>query len=128
MTTTTRKYRNDVIFIAVLLAVAILVGVGMYFLRDKGDTVTVTVGRGTVYGTYSLSVDQVVEIRTAYGYNRLVIQNGEARIEAADCPTQACVTHSPISHTGQSIACAAHSVVITVSAADHAADTPDIVV
>jgi flotillin len=87
MTTPTRKRRNDVIFIAVLLAVAILLGVGMYFLRGERDSVTVTVD-GNLYGTYPLSVDTTVEIRTAYGYNRLVIQNGEANIVALEKKTE----------------------------------------
>ena len=126
MTTPTRKRRNDVIFIAVLLAVAILLGVGMYFLRGEGDSVTVTVD-GNLYGTYPLSVDTTVEIRTAYGYNRLVIQNGEANIVAADCPDGICADHVAISRMGQSIVCLPHKVVVTV-ATDNTSDAPDIVV
>lgn len=126
MTTPTRKRRNDVIFIAVLLAVAILLGVGMYFLRGEGDSVTVTVD-GNLYGTYRLSVDTTVEIRTAYGYNRLVIQDGEANIVAADCPDGICSDHVAISRMGQSIVCLPHKVVVTV-ATDNTSDAPDIVV
>ena len=126
MTTPTHKRRNDIIFIAVLLAVALLVGVGMYFLRGAGDSVTITVD-GSLYGTYPLSVDTTVEIRTAYGYNRLVIQNGEAKIEAADCPDGICADHVAISRMGQSIVCLPHKVVVTVATAN-TADAPDIVV
>ncbi|MBQ6848984.1 MAG: NusG domain II-containing protein [Clostridia bacterium] len=126
MTTPTRKRRNDVIFIAILLAAAMLLGVGMYVLRSEGDSVTVTVD-GHLYGTYPLSEDTTVDIRTAYGYNRLVIRDGQAKMEDADCPDGICAAHVAISRMGQSIVCLPHKVVVTVAAAV-TADTPDMVV
>lgn len=124
-TTNKQKRRNDVLFIAILVAVAVLLGAGMYFFRGGGDTVTVTVD-GAVYGTYPLSVDTVVDIRTAGGYNRLVIRDGVAVMETADCPDGICAGHRPISRMGQSIVCLPHKVVVTVTTAD--TDGPDIVV
>ena len=124
--TTARKRRNDLIFIALLLAVVVLAGAGMYFLRGEGDTVTVTVD-GALYGTYPLSQDTVVEIATDYGYNRLVIQDGKAKMETADCPDGICADHRPISRVGESIVCLPHKVVATVFSAEPT-DAPDIVV
>lgn len=125
MTDRNRKRRNDLIFIAVLTAVVMLAGAGLYFLRGPGDSVTVTVD-GTPYGTYPLSVDTVVEIATDGGYNRLVVQDGRAVMEAADCPDGICAAHRPISRRGESIVCLPHRVVVTVVTAD--TDGPDIVV
>ena len=124
--TTARKRRNDLIFIALLLAVVVLAGAGMYFLRGEGDTVTVTVD-GALHGTYPLSQDTVVEITTDYGYNRLVIRDGKATMEAADCPDGICADHRPISRVGESIVCLPHKVVATVFSAEPT-DAPDIVV
>ena len=62
-TTDTRKRRNDLIFIAILVVTVAVLGAGMYFLRGGGDTVTVTVD-DALYGTYPLAVDTVVEIAT----------------------------------------------------------------
>lgn len=125
-TTNTRKRRNDVIFIAALLAAVMLLGAGMYFFRGDGDTVTVTVD-GALYGTYPLTVDTAVDIPTDGGYNRLVVRDGAAFMDAADCPDGICAAHHPISRNGESIVCLPHKVVVTVITAD-SGDTPDIVV
>ena len=125
MADTKRKRRNDLIFIAVLAVTAMVLGAGMYFLRGAGDTVTVTVD-GAHYGTYPLAVDTVVEIATDGGYNRLVVKDGQAVMETADCPDGICAAHRPISRMGESIVCLPHKVVVTVVTAD--SDAPDIVV
>lgn len=125
MADTKRKRRNDLIFIAVLAVTVMVLGAGMYFLRGAGDTVTVTVD-GNLYGTYPLAVDTVVEIATDGGYNRLVVKDGQAVMETADCPDGICAAHRPISRMGESIVCLPHKVVVTVVTAD--SDAPDIVV
>ena len=123
--TTNRKRRNDILFIAILVATVIALGAGMYFLRSGGDTVTVTVD-GVLYGTYPLAVDTAVDIATEGGHNRLVIQGGKAYMEYADCPDGICAAHRPISRQGESIVCLPHRVVATVVTAE--TDAPDVVV
>lgn len=123
-----RKRRNDGIFIAVLLVLVSLGGAAFYFLRAPGDTVTVTVDK-KLYGTYSLDTDTTVEIRTAEGetaYNRLVIRDGKAYVEEANCPDGICAAHKPISREGESIVCLPHRVVITVQTAREEKE-PDII-
>ena len=44
----------------------------------------------------------------------LVIDNGEAYMEEADCPNRICVHHSAISHTGEAIICLPNRVVIEI--------------
>ena len=122
-----RKGRNDIIFIAALLLVIAIIGLGFFLFRKEGSTVTVEVA-GEVFGEYSLSVDAVVDIPTGDGeVNRLVIRDGKAFVETATCPDGICVGHRPISRKGESIVCLPHQVVITVS--DKGVDDgPDIVV
>ena len=115
-----RKTRNDVIFIAILMAVVALAGLAIFLLRGEGDRVAVTVN-GEVYGEYLLSEDTVVEIRTGERgerLNRLIIADGRARMEEATCPDGICAAHSPISRDGESIVCLPHRVVVTVETAD----------
>ncbi len=69
---------------------------------------------GETWGSYSLAEDREVEIRTEKGVNRLVIRDGEAYVEFADCPDGICADHKPISRTKESIVCLPHGVVITV--------------
>lgn len=121
-----RKLRNDLLFIVALLLVVTVAGVCLWLFRGDGNTVTVTVD-GNVYGVYPLSENRVEDIHTGDGQrNRLVIEDGKARIETATCPDGICADHYPISREGESIVCLPHRVVVTVSTTDD--NQPDIVV
>lgn len=110
-----RKRRNDVIFIAALVAVVAVAGVCLYLFRGEGNTVTVSVD-GKVIATYSLDEDRVEDIRTGKdGLNRLVIKDGKAWIETASCPDGICAAHKPIHRDGESIVCLPNKVVVTVT-------------
>ena len=111
-----RKFRNDLIFIAAILAVVALGAAALFFLRGEGSTVQVEVD-GTVIGTYPLSVDREVEIVTGENgeeRNLLVIKDGKATVTTATCPDGICAAHRPISREGESIICLPHKVVVTV--------------
>ena len=110
------KFRNDIILIAVLLTVVLLAGTAVFFWRGEGDTVTVEVD-GRLFGTYALSEDRTVEIRTGEGgeeLNLLVIKDGKAYVETATCPDGICAAHKPISREGESIVCLPHNLIIEI--------------
>lgn len=124
-----RLFRNDMIFIAALLLIVSLCGLCFYLFRGEGDKVVVTVD-GETFGSYSLSEDIRVEIRTGPEHeelNVLVIKDGQAYVETATCPDGICSGHKPIKREGESIVCLPHKVVITVYATEEN-DAPDIVV
>ena len=124
-----RLFKNDICFIALLLLIVSALGLCFYLFREEGDEVVVTVN-GEVFGTYSLAEDMVVEIRTGEQgceYNRLVIRDGKAYVEAATCPDGICAEHKPISREGESIVCLPHRVVITVRTTEPE-EAPDIIV
>jgi hypothetical protein len=87
--------------------------------RSEGDVVVVSVN-GEEYATYPLGKDTVVDIRTGENgeqFNRLVIKDGKAYVEDANCPGgkgDRCTVHAPISHDWESIICAPHEIVIAV--------------
>ena len=123
-----RKLKNDLILIASLLVILSLAGLAFYFLRGEGDTVTVEID-GKPCGTYSLSEDRTVEIRTGEGgeaLNLLVIKDGKAFVETATCPDGICAAHKPIFREGESIVCLPHRVVVIVRTTSDK-DAPDIV-
>ena len=126
--TSRRKLKNDLILIAALLLILSLAGLAFYFLRGEGDTVTVEID-GKLYGTYALSEDRSVEIRTGEGgeaLNLLVIKDGKAFVETATCPDGICAAHKPIFREGESIVCLPHRVVVTVRTTSDK-DAPDVV-
>lgn len=124
----TRKLRNDLIFITVLLVAVAALAMGLFLLRGEGSTVTVEVN-GEAYGVYPLDRDTVVEIVTGDGTerNRLVIRDGVAFMETATCPDGICSAHKPISRTGECIVCLPHKVVVTITRGDTSDDGPDII-
>ena len=119
------KWENDLVLILALLAVLLLVGVCLLLTQKQGDMVRVSVN-GQLYGVYPLHEDAMVDIVTEAGYNRLVIKDGQAYVEATDCPDAICASHRPINGTRESITCLPHGVVITIECDGQ--DGPDVVV
>ena len=120
--------RNDIILILCVLLAAAVGIFYLYGLRPSGDMVRVSID-GSEYGTYPLSEDITEDIRTGEDgeyLNRLVIKDGKAYMETANCPDGICVEHSRIFRDGESIVCLPHRVVVTVITDGGA--TPDVVI
>ena len=119
------KAKNDIIFIAVLLALTLVFG-GFYFLsHGEGDTVVVKIG-AELYGEYPLYEDRTVEIRSGEAVNLLIIEGGYARMEYASCRDGVCVARGAISRDGESIICRPNGVSVEVRKKN--SDAPDIIV
>lgn len=109
--------KNDWILAAVIVLAAGLILL-FQLLRNSGGAKEVTVSvDGEVFGTYSLEEDQTIDIGET---NRLVIEDGTARMEWADCPDQVCVNHRAVSRDGESIICLPNEVVISVEGGEEA--------
>ena len=119
------RLRNDIIFISALMLVFCAIGLFYFFFRGEGDTVNVSVD-GKDIGSYSLNENRREEIKSEWGYNILIIENGEAWISDASCPDGICSAHKPISREGESIICLPNKVVVSVSESDNES-TPDII-
>ena len=123
-----KQSRNDLILAFVLLFLAALGGIYLFFFRESGSVVKITVD-GTEWAVYSLEEDRVVEIpsgESEKGYNRLVIRQGKAYVESASCPDGICAKHRAVFRDGESIICLPNRVVITVHS-EKTSDAPDAV-
>lgn len=113
--------KADVIVIAAVLAVAGVLCLFLYGLNHSGTVVEVAID-GTVSEVLPLNEDCEKTIITADGgENTLVIENGTARVTAANCPDEICVHHSAIRRSGESIICLPHR--LTVSIVDRSGDS-----
>ena len=119
-----KKKRNDIVFIALVLAASSILGLAFYLCRGEGSYVEVEV-EGQYFGEYSLASDIEVEISSKNGYNRLVIKDGKATVTKASCPDGICSSHRPVSRVGESIVCLPNKVVVTVKGSSK--NQPDIV-
>ena len=101
----------------VLLIVLALFGAGLavpaMMWKGSGSTVKITVD-GKLFGTYSLSDDQTVEISRNGRANVVRIEDGKVLMESASCRNQVCVHTGRISHPGQSIVCLPNRVSVTI--------------
>lgn len=116
------KRADVVLAVLVLLAAAALFLCGR--LRGYGTSADYVIVRvdDAEYGRYPLSQDTVVKIETPYGTNELTIQNGTARITAADCAGGDCMHMSPVTAQGGTIICLPHHVTITSASGNSGMD------
>ena len=106
--------KKDLIIAIVVLALAGLLALVFHFTGGApGGAVQVKID-GKAVGTYALVEEQKIPFDTDYGHNLLVIENGEAHMEEADCPDHYCMEQGRISKTGESLVCLPHKLVVTV--------------
>ena len=114
----------DTLLIGALLLGGVIVLVVLFATGRAGERVQVRID-GTVTADYPLNRDQSVLIEGFDGgTNLLIIEDGTARIEEADCPDALCVRTGRISRQGQSIVCLPHKVVVEIVGGD--ADDPGV--
>ncbi len=108
------KIRNDLILIGIILAISVILFIALKLSSKKGNIIEVTV-EGKTVASYNIKENARFEIKTKGDHiNTLVIKDGKAYIEYADCRDKICQNHKPISLEGESIICLPHKVTITV--------------
>lgn len=111
-----KKYKNDVIIIAIILVViAVVFCIVQFGFTHRGNTVKVVINN-EIKQEFNLNENRVYTIKTDKGFNRLIIKNGKASVTSADCPDKVCVHSKSISDVGESIICVPHKVVVEVAA------------
>ena len=97
-------------FVLVLL----LVSSSLFFLttgREEGESVRVEVD-GMEVARYPLNVDGRYSLNG--GSNILVIEDGKAFLEDANCPDKLCVRQGRIYRKGETITCLPNKLIVTV--------------
>lgn len=123
-----RKYKKEVIFIAVLVVSGLALLMGVLLFSKEGGQVVVTVS-GNEVASFSLDEDRTYLIEGKDGgTNLLIIQDGKAHMESASCPDGLCINMGKIHAAGQSIICLPNEVVVSVEKSQPSADDVDIVV
>ena len=113
--TTKSKYlKNDLILLGVILIISLILLPLLNLNKAKDGAKAVITVDGKEYKTISLSEDTTFTVETEFGTNVITIKENEIYVEAADCPDKICVNHSHISHTGESIVCLPHRMIITI--------------
>lgn len=111
-----KKKRNDLLLIGCLLALGILsfLSVEWYKTSTTKNAQVVVFVDGTETGRYLLAQDEEILIKGTKGDNLLVIKNGKAWVEEAECPDKLCVHTGKISRNGETIVCLPNKIVVEV--------------
>ena len=107
--------RRDLCLVLALLVLSLSLLTVYFLTREEGKCVTVTVD-GVTLGTYSLDEDGAYSLNG--GTNLLVIEDGAAHMEEADCPDKTCVLVGCIRYAGQRIVCLPNRITVTVTGGD----------
>ena len=71
---------------------------------------------GQLYGRYSLEEKngKTLAIRTEFGYNKIVIENGRLWVTESDCPDGLEVTAGAIENSGEMLICLPNRLVVRI--------------
>ncbi len=109
-----KEIKRDAFLVGGLLIVGAVIVIAAFAGGDPGQRVDVAVD-GQQIASYPLAENRTVTIQGKGGANVLVIENGAAFIQDADCPDRLCVRQGKIDRSGQSVICLPHKVVVSVA-------------
>lgn len=120
--------RGDVWLIGIIAAAA-AASLLFYFLRDlqadayDGKTYARITVDGQLFDEIELGEEERrIEIRTAFGYNLLVAQDGGIHMEDADCRDDLCILMGEKRRVGETIICLPNRVVVEIVGAGEEAE------
>jgi hypothetical protein len=105
--------RADIILISAVVTVAVFWLVLSFVTLKSGSKAVVSVDNKP-FAEYKMDTDGEYEIKTEYGTNTLLIENGTVKIVSADCPDKYCVRHIKIESDGQMIVCLPHKLTVEI--------------
>lgn len=111
--------KNDLKLIGVLLGIAVLLFLVMFFIKHNtvnGEAVVLI--EGEEYGRYPLSKDAVIELPGLLGNNVLTIREGAAFMSDAVCPDKICMDFGEIHFNTEMIVCRPGGIVVIVENGD----------
>ena len=106
-----KKYRLDIIIIAVILLVSLSLLLIVTLSKEEGSVVVVEID-GTTVATYPL--DKNAEYSLNGGSNVLVIKDGVAYMNYSNCPDHTCEKTGKIRYVGQTIICLPNKIAVTI--------------
>lgn len=119
---TMKLKRGDWIIIILVIVAGLSFMIPRYWPSDQSSEKShnnKTYARITVDGTEFKTVElteeeQVIEVKSDYGLNKVKIHDHGVEMTDADCPDKVCLTFGFVTKPGQNIVCLPHRVLIEV--------------
>lgn len=110
-----KKRKNDIILIAVIIALAALIFILINSFSSNGNKVIIEQDAKQI-AILDLNKNQEYRIYDKSGKicNIVLISDGQASMKYANCKDKICVNHNKISKNNESIICLPNKVIVTV--------------
>lgn len=103
------KKADIILFICIILC-ALILGFGLFYAnREEGEILVIKVDNKE-YMRLPLDKDETIKLEK----NTVIIKDGFAYMESAECPDKVCVNEGKISKKGQTVICLPQRVVLEV--------------
>lgn len=110
-----KKHKKDLLLVAVILAIAVVGFTVNHYIQKKPAAVLEITVDGKVVETLDLNKDTELTIDGWNGgTNHLVIRDGMAWVDEADCPDKVCIHQGKVAMNRQMIVCLPNRMVATV--------------
>lgn len=106
------KKKDIVLFLCIVASSILTFAVLWVTLSPRGDVAVVNVD-GEEYARLPLDENTEFLVKSGYGENLVVVEDGEVYIKEADCPDKVCVRTGK-ANAMKSVVCAPHRLVVTV--------------
>ncbi len=113
--------KADIVLFLILLFFGLALSALALFSGTAGQKVQISVD-GKTYATYSLSENQIIEIKENGHTNKITINDGSVQMSYSDCKNQICVHDGKISMTNQSIVCLPNKVMVEITGGEEEFD------
>lgn len=107
--------KGDIIISLALLLLSLLMSFGISNSKPKTSGKILRVEQNSkLYGEYPLDIDREVVFDDGVHYNKIVIKDGKAYMDEANCIDQICTHMKEISMNGETIICLPNRVFLEV--------------
>lgn len=88
--------------------------------NSNENAIAVVYVNNNLYTTIDLSEKKYIEytVKTEYGYNKIIVDNGSICVWESDCPDKTCVKTGKIKGAGKPIICMPHRLEIIIPTND----------
>ncbi|MDQ0089299.1 hypothetical protein J2T12_002711 [Paenibacillus anaericanus] len=126
--------RGDMLLIGLIVIVALAFLVPRWFeSSEKNHNETPKVANITVDGKLFKTVEltkeeQIIDVKTEFGYNILKVHDYGIEMIEADCPDEVCLSFGFVERNGGTIVCLPHRVLVEIEGIPGEGDDVDVIV
>lgn len=111
--------KGDFLIFSLIIVIAIVSAICFYRAPLMARTVTIYVD-SEKYADYVISEgnEQIVTLKTEFGYNQVKLQSDAVQMIQSDCANQDCIRMGSVSHAGDALICLPNKVTVVLEGGD----------